>query len=307
MNKILKNITVIVFVCVLLVLTLFNNSPIFKKRVNTLAAEVNYNIFLKKEVKDIAIVDDSLFETIEFNERNVKEFNNLILELQETYKSHIQHTIIVPDKSFYLDNSYVHLDNSIYDNLLFDFIDVSSEINENDFYKTDLHITNEGSYKIYSYICSIFDLKKYNVDFVNGIDDFFGYYSRKALYYKKSDIINRPTNSVLDNLIVKNMEDDGEFHKYYGCYFKNQEEDKYSFNLDGNKAITIIENNLCSNNKELVIFKDSYGLSIAPYLAQNYKKVTLLDLRLINKNLVQEYISEDSEILYYYGYKSINL
>lgn len=61
-------------------------------------------------------------------------------------------------------------------------------------------------------------------------------------------------------------------------YRPSQEDDKYPVFIDGNHALTEITNTNAKNGTILLI-KDSFSHSLAPFLAENYSKVVLVDLR----------------------------
>jgi hypothetical protein len=282
------------------------DQQIFKKELNSIASFIDYKLFLKNEVKNIVLDNESLYELLSFNETNVRSYTNQLLKIQDIYKNNKQYTVIVPDKSFYLDKHYPNINNDELDQIKIDYVDLFNLLSESDFYKSDLHLTNQGSYKIYQYLADILDYKIVPVEFVKAKSGFIGYYAVKASYLITEEI-NKPLSAIMDELIVSSMNSEGDFETHKGCYYDDVDSnDLYSYMLDGNKAVTIITNRNSDNNKELVIFKDSYALSIAPYLAQNYSKVTLIDLRLIPATLADKYISENAEILYYYGFKSFN-
>ena len=61
------------------------------------------------------------------------------------------------------------------------------------------------------------------------------------------------------------------------------------------------------NKKELVIFRDSFASSLAPLLLDGYKKITLIDLRYLDSDLLNEYISfSNQDILFLYNTTIIN-
>jgi len=60
----------------------------------------------------------------------------------------------------------------------------------------------------------------------------------------------------------------------------------------------VLENPESESGRELVVFRDSYGSSIAPLLLQGYSKVTLIDLRYMNSAALSEYIEfQDQDVL----------
>lgn len=55
--------------------------------------------------------------------------------------------------------------------------------------------------------------------------------------------------------------------------------DKYSMFLGGNQPLCILRNENAATDKKLLVIRDSYSDSLAPFLAQDYAEVHLLDLR----------------------------
>ena len=51
-----------------------------------------------------------------------------------------------------------------------------------------------------------------------------------------------------------------------------------------------------------MLFRDSFGSSIAPLLIENYRKITLIDLRYINSELLSEYVEfNNQDVLFLYS------
>ena len=67
--------------------------------------------------------------------------------------------------------------------------------------------------------------------------------------------------------------------------------DKYSMFLGGNQPLCVISNPEASGGKLLVI-RDSYADSLAPFLAQDWQEVHLWDLR-YNLNSLKQYIADN--------------
>ena len=55
--------------------------------------------------------------------------------------------------------------------------------------------------------------------------------------------------------------------------------DKYSMFLGGNQPLCILRNENATTDKKLLVVRDSYSDSLAPFLAQDYAEVHLIDLR----------------------------
>ncbi|MEG0306684.1 MAG: DHHW family protein [Clostridium sp.] len=158
------------------------------------------------------------------------------------------------------------------------------------YYKTDHHWTTYGAYLGYrEFIESIGEkpVKLEDLEEVT-IENFYGTYFSKA----------KPFNAVSDVLTYynfKNIEMDiqGEgYNELYDYSYLNTR-DKYSMFLRGNNAITVIKNKDLQNGKKLLVFKDSFGNSMVPFLTQNFEEIHVVDLRSFMLN-VTDYVKENN-------------
>ena len=68
-----------------------------------------------------------------------------------------------------------------------------------------------------------------------------------------------------------------------------------------------IENPHSENKRELVVFRDSFGSSIAPLLAQGYFRVTLIDIRYLHPDMLPRIIEfKNQDILFIYSTLVLN-
>ena len=84
--------------------------------------------------------------------------------------------------------------------------------------------------------------------------------------------------------------------------------DGYEMFLGGTKALLTIENPNAGTGRELVLFRDSFGSSIAPLLAQGYARVTVVDIRYMSPALIGRFadLSEADDVLFLYSTGVIN-
>ena len=80
--------------------------------------------------------------------------------------------------------------------------------------------------------------------------------------------------------------------------------------LHGSAAYLTITNPNATTNRELVIFRDSFGSSITPLLAQGYSEVVMLDLRYIMSQalpMMNSFIQfENADVLFLYSSLVLN-
>ena len=68
-----------------------------------------------------------------------------------------------------------------------------------------------------------------------------------------------------------------------------------------------IENPNATTDRELIVFRDSFGSSLTPLLVQDYKTVTLVDLRYIPTDALGEKLSfHGQDVLFLYSTTLLN-
>lgn len=106
-------------------------------------------------------------------------------------------------------------------------------------------------------------------------EDFKGTsYSSSGAFWYKGDVLEVFTKP--DFMQVSMIADNQEFESMF-VEENLQLKDQYTYFLDGNHALTILNSSQGEGN--LLIIKDSYGHIFAPYLTEDYKKIVLVDLR----------------------------
>ena len=66
--------------------------------------------------------------------------------------------------------------------------------------------------------------------------------------------------------------------------------DPYDLYLSGPVAILEITNPLAETDRELIVFRDSFGSSLVPLLVQDYAKITLIDTRYVMTDYVGKFV-----------------
>ncbi len=147
------------------------------------------------------------------------------------------------------------------------------------YYRTDHHWTTDGAWYAYARYAESQGLAPAPLEslapYANRQEGFYGtYYSKAKLYNAQPDTIT------WYDLPVQQVEIDGQ--QYDGMYdtAKFEVRDKYAAFLWGNHGLTKLVNDPeAENPTRLLLIKDSYGNSLAPFLTQNYDEVWVVDLR----------------------------
>lgn len=179
------------------------------------------------------------------------------------------------------------------------------------YYKTDHHWTTAGAYTAYKELCKNLNISptpKENFD-IETYNDFYGTtYSTSGFWLTEPDKIevwNNPANTE-SNINVK-ITEGTESNEYSSMYFYDHlnDDDKYPVFLDGNHALTEITNTNASGGT-IVLIKDSFSHCLAPFLADNYSKVVLVDMRYYKSNVSELVMQENADqVVVLYGIDNI--
>ena len=174
------------------------------------------------------------------------------------------------------------------------------------YYKTDHHWTTEGAYTAYAQLCKSLAIEPVAKESLNveKYDDFYGTtYSTSGFWLTDPDTVevwNNPENT--DNIKVT-ITEGTEVNEYDSMYFYDhiEEDDKYPVFIDGNHALTEITNSEAEGGT-IIVIKDSFSHCLAPFLAENYSKVILVDMRYYKQSVSNIVAQEKPEqILVMYG------
>lgn len=169
------------------------------------------------------------------------------------------------------------------------------------FYKTDHHWTTLGAwygYKSYLKACGKSTKPADNKKKWEKVSqDFLGTTHSKVNMYAKADtiFIYEPSAKMK---IVYNLGEKTENSFYQKKFLK--EKDKYSVFFGGNQALLEISGGK-KNGKTLLMIKDSFANCMIPFLAEDYEKVVVVDMRQLNVGismLLRSYCPTDILVLY---------
>ena len=221
----------------------------------------------------------------------------------------------------YLDGEY----NDFIRNTVFGkmkFVDVTKAfLNADDkeslYYKTDHHWTSRGAFTAYEALS--FDLgwpavSSFRYELPNeenySIETYDGFYGTS--YAKSCYTLTKPDNVELwinkktqgkAKVIIK---EGGKETVSDSMFFRNHltESDRYLTFLDGNHSLVKVETG--NEGRTLLLIKDSFAHSIVPFLADNYSKIIMVDLRYysagLNKLIEEENVNE---IMFLYSIENL--
>ena len=187
-----------------------------------------------------------------------------------------------------------------------EYIDITKALEISDYYKTDTHWREEKILNVAEKIGNEMGTDVKTEYDVKALDmDFYGVYYGQSALSLKAEKIKYLTNDALENCKVFDYQNNKEISVY--DMEKAYSKDPYEMFLGGPLSLVTIENDRAKTDKELIMFRDSFGSSIAPLLVEGYKKITLVDIRYIHPNMLPNYIEFDSQdVLFLYSTSVLN-
>ena len=262
-----------------------------------------------------------------YDETQLKYGANLINKLKDTYfKNNKVYYTIIPDKNYYLPPNgttprfeYEKQVEFLNENLNAAYINLFDVLSLEDYYKTDSHWTQEKILKVADKLCAEMDAGT-----VPGIESyekhtlypFYGVYYGQAALSGKADELHYLTSKYTDTAKVYGI-DKEILEKEFGVkdtleptvYSTDKFDgmDGYDVFLSGAQPLVVIKTE-SNTERELIMFRDSYGSSIAPLLTGNYSKITLVDLRYMPSVLIPRFvdINENADVLFAYSNQIYN-
>ena len=246
--------------------------------------------------------------------------NNALKKFNRIYESYLTDSgkilvAVVPDKGYYLAQQ-VGAPTMDYDALYTameqlhwaELVDLREMLTGSDYYLTDTHWRQERIGSVAQRLCEALG----TAVFENGelaltkVDrPFYGvYYGQAALPMAGEDLYVM-TGQILDECTVYNHETG----KTTGIYdwSKLSSRDLYDVYLSGATALLTIENPNAATEKELIVFRDSFGSSMVPLLCKDYRTVTVVDIRYIASTILDRYVDfHGQDVLFLYSTLILN-
>lgn len=271
------------------------------------------------DINGIYIYNDYIFKKeYPIDEDSVYNLTGVINNLFEHQlkNAHVYYSII-PDKNYFVPDEagYPKLDYDRLQDLMakglngnIEYIDIFDTLTMDDYYKSDVHWRQENLEGVVKRLGDKMDFKAH-YDFADykqsSFNDFYGGYHGQLALNLKSEVLYYLENTHTKNSYVDNFENE-ENHSVYDID-KLGGMDSYDVYLQGATPIIEISNPKSITDKELIIFRDSFGSSMAPLLLYEYSKITLVDLRYVNSSYLDNFLDfENQDILFLYSTLLIN-
>ena len=250
---------------------------------------------------------------------NTVSLSHALKKLNFIYEQYLKDTgskiymTVIPDKGYYLagENGYPAMD---YEKLFSqmkagmpwaEYVDLTKALTADDYYRTDTHWRQEKLTAAAKILCSKLNITMPTLTPVTATNQFYGVYYGQAALPMAADTLYIMEGEALKNCRVYNHET-----KQYGSVYDMNRlsgPDPYEVYLSGPQALLTVENPNAATDRELIVFRDSFGSALAPYFLQDYKSVTLVDIRSVSSQLLSEHLTfHGQDVLFAYSSLILN-
>ena len=220
---------------------------------------------------------------------------------------------MIPDKNMFISDlsiDYSEFEKDMTDRLTFaEGIEIKDLLSIDDYYYTDTHWKQDSIVSVAEKLA--FEMGVEISGEYERVDldvPFYGVYVGQSAMSVKPDSLSYFTNDTIKSYKITLF--DGRGEKVLDSAYdmtKVTSNDPYEMYLSGNQPLVTIENPKADNDKRLVIFRDSFGSSIAPLLAEGYSETVLIDLRYINSDYLPMLVDFDgADVLFLYSTLILN-
>ena len=256
------------------------------------------------------------------NEASIIKAADKIQKLSGFFPNSDIYLAVIPDKTIYTRRYFPGFDAAKTKRILsggtdgISFIDLADVMSGEDFYRTDIHwdqprLIREGG--VLDALCAGMALPDFSgVNFtVSTAGKFFGVYKGQLSLPLASDVMAYVTNDISQDAEIYYFNpaaDAWESGVFYDLSAVNGR-DPYDLFLGGVQPLIKIKNPNSKTDRQLYLFRDSFGSSLAPLLAFAYAEITVIDMRYIDSRILWQYIDfadENADVLFLYSSQILN-
>ncbi len=289
-----------------------------RDRFRSIKAFCAYYLFRQSDVNDIYL-QNGYASKLDYPQSNdsldyaASRFTHIFDKYLKSSNTNV-YLSVIPDKNCFLasQNGYPSIDFNDFVRYLrenteyMQYIDISGCLELTDYYKTDTHWRQEEIEDVAQTLVGAMGVQLENSHSPISLENpFYGVYCGQSALNLPPEKILYLTDEVIENFEVYDYETDSnipvyDMEKAYG-------KDPYEMFLSGSKSLLRIKNDAVSNGKKLIVFRDSFGSSIAPLLAEGYSETFLIDIRYISPDILGSLVDFDnSDVLFLYSTLVLN-
>ena len=275
---------------------------------------VRTTVFRQPTVGGVTELDGYLFSPQSaLDERAVRQNAEKLQSLIDTYfPDQTVYFSVIPDKADFAPEALPRLDTDAVVSLLCaslgaEYIDMRSTLELADYYRTDTHWRQERLGDTAAALLEGMGLTlsdDLSAGTQNAVEPFYGVlWGRYGLPLPGDTLVYCATPAT-ESAVVKNL-DHPDVKTVYDL--QTTSPDPYDLFLSGASSVVEIESPLAQTNRHLVLFRDSFAGSLAPWLLTQYEKITMIDIRYIASAQIGAYaeLSAD-DVLFLYSTSVLN-
>ena len=278
-------------------------------------ANIQLKLFGQKDNNNIYVVDGYAAQ-LEYP-YDAASIDRAVSRFQYVYDNYLTDCnvflTVVPDKGYYLaeENGYPAMD---YEAMFSDlqsgmpwaqFIDLTDTLTLDSYYRTDTHWRQEAILPAAEKIAAALGVTVGEFSEKNMDTPFYGVYcGQSALNLAPDEIRVMEADWMADCKVY-----DAESNSWGEIYdlAKLEGQDPYEVYLSGSRSLLTIENPNAETDRELIIFRDSFGSSVAPLLVKDYARVTLVDIRYMSPTILGNFVEfGGQDVLFLYSTLVLN-
>ena len=238
-------------------------------------------------------------------EKQVRHAAAVFSAVQEKYFPSLPaHYVIVPDKNAKAETGRPRLDTETLRGIVREALPGMTEIDiwdllpADDYYKTDPHWRQERLLPVAAAICEALGADAPGTFTEKTLSPFYGAYYGQAALPMAPDTLTYLESADTKAAKVTGPELDGAQPVYRPELLDGT--DGYDVFLSGAQAVLTVTSPNVHNGRHLVLFRDSFGSSLAPLLLGSFERITLVDLRYISAARLTDYadLSDATDVLY---------
>lgn len=291
---------------------------VFRDRFRALKSAVMLYVFGQKDDNGMYVIDGYINKMVyPLNKASVL---NAAKKLNEIYARYLDGMnvfySVIPDKNYHVppEKGFLKLDYEKMAGLLHQnvahmrYIDIFDTLTTESYYYTDIHWRQE---KIVGTADRLLKEMGNAVSVAglgyteNRLYPFYGSYYSRISVKTAPDTMVYLTGITSENAFVYDYQTKTYSRVYMPEKFNGM--DPYDVFMSGAVPLVRVENPGCPDKKELLLFRDSFASSIAPLLLEGYSAVTLIDLRYITTDLLDNYIDfGNQDVLFLYNTEVLN-
>lgn len=221
---------------------------------------------------------------------------------------------VIPDKNCFLakESGHPSMDYGDFEKKMAEladfaeYISISDLLERDDYYRTDTHWRQEKIGDVAGRLARAMGTElSANYEIHRLEQEFYGVYYGQAALPFAPDELYYVTDEDINSCQVYDWQNGKEIPVY--DMEKAAGRDPYEMFLSGSLSLLTIKNPGASGDKKLVIFRDSFGSSIAPFFISRYTEITLADIRYIHPDMLERFIDfKDSDVLFLYSTLVLN-